>query len=482
MADMPPLPPPAFRDGDALSRSELMPFRSKNISIIRSRALIPLVVTAAVCVVLFSLKGSLNSVADLQNYLRVFIGFIGFMIFFGLYAYSGEQKNILWYVFPAAVTLLQLTYLLTPYFFVFRTVLPGWIEGTSFLTAFTGMFFAAGTMEELMKAVPVLIALVVALRLRSSGRQGNFVERGLALEGPVDGLLMGAAAGAAFIVLETVDMYVPTEIRGQSGNVALGALNGVLLAVPRVLNGVIGHMAWAGIFGYFIGLAVSHRRAWPQLLLIGWLVPSVLHAFWNSSWWLLGGAGPWVSAALSLFVFVSCLLKAKQLETSRLGGPIDGHSILAASPPPGTVAPAGVVPPPAGGIAGMFTGVATALEKLVAFRAHTTVPNPGAAMAPAAIPASGLSIGTGAARYALASNQAIDFSSLFAAAGVPAGCTGTIAGTPTGGLDIRNTGTATWAVTGSDGATVSVPPGGTLTAAAGSRIALGSATIDIQAY
>lgn len=490
MAEMPPLPrPPAFTDDGALSRSELLPFRSKNIRLWKSRALIPLAATALVCVLLFAIQGSIESKQDVLTYLDVLATFMVFVMFLGLYVYAGEHKGIAWYLVPAVITFFQLAFMLAPYFFIFRKVLPGNTDAEGFGSAFVGHFFGAGLMEELLKSIPCLLALVLALVLRSKGKSGGFVGRGLALQGPVDGLLIGAAAGAAFILFETLLQYVPGEMarvaKAQNGNLALGVLQGVLLLFPRVLNGLIGHMAYAGIFGYFIGLAVSHRRSLFKLILIGWLTAGLLHAFWNSSWWLLGSAATYVSAAITLFVFLSCLLKAKQLEVSRLGGSVDGHSVLAITPPARYAAagPAGIVPPHAPGIAGIFTGVATFLEKLVAVRAHTTVPSPGAPIpAPAPIPPSGISMGNASARYALAPNQAIDFSGLFGPAGCPAGCAGLIAASPAGGYEIANTGSATWAATSADGATIAVPPGSRLAAAPGTRLQLGTAALDFQSY
>lgn len=491
MAQMPPLPPQQYRDDEVVSPTALLPFRSKKISIWRSRALIPLAATAIACVMLFSIRGSIQTVSDVYMYMYVLATFLVFALFAGIYFYVGERKNMLWYLVPVAITFAQLAFLLQPYFYVFRTLLPGDIKATGFLSAFVGMFFGAGLMEELLKAVPMLIGLAIALQLRKSGKPGGRVVRGLALQGPVDGLLMGVAAGAAFILAETLWQYVPNEVaaamKRSQNNAGLSLLSGFLLLLPRVLNGVIGHMAWAGIFGYFIGLAVTHPRSLWKLLAVGWLLSSVLHAFWNSGYWLIGQSAFWVSGLLTAFFFLACILKAKQLELSRLGAPMDGRSILAPSPSPNSTVPAvpaGVVPKPAGGIAGLFTGIATAVEKLVGFTAKTTVPNPGAAPAAAApvVPPSGLSIGTGTTRYALAPNQAIDFSALFGGAGVPAGYSGLIAGTAGGGLEIRNVGSATWAITAPDGSTTSVPPGSSFTPAAGTRLLLGPATIEIQAY
>ncbi len=497
MSQTPPLPQQPYREEDALTRSELMPFRSKKISIWKSRALIPLAATALTCVLLFSIMGSIKGEAEIYQYMYVLSTFLTFAMFAAIYFYVGERKHMLWYLIPVAFTMFQLwAFFLTNtlpnvYVLVFRKILPGHLEGTDFITAFISNFFAAGLLEELLKAIPALIGLVLALRLRRSGQPGGGLQRGLALEGPIDGLLVGVAAGAAFILLETLAQYVPNTVRdvikNTKGNEGIGYLFGFLLLLPRVLNGIIGHMAWAGISGYFIGLAVSHPRAVWKLLAVGWLLPSVLHALWNSlaASRALGPAGSYVSGALSLFFFVACILKAKQLEVSRLGGPIDGHSILAISPPPthAQVAPGGIVPPAASGLAGLFTGLATGVEKLVGFTARTTVPNPGSVPTAApAVPARGLSIGTRDARYALAPNQTIDFSSLFSASNVPSGCSGLISSLPDGTLDIRNTGAATWAMMLPDGATASIPPGGSLKAAPGTKIVLGGATIDIQAY
>lgn len=489
MAEMPPLPQQPVRQDTGLTRSELMPFRSSKISLRKSRILWPLIAVALACVLLFTIRMQMQTKDDIIAYMNVLASFILFAMFVGVYAYSGERKAMPWYLVPAVIVMLQLiiTPVLRAYFYVFRTLLPGDMKGEGFLPNFIGMFFGAGLMEELMKAIPVLLALLLAYRLRSTNSEGNWLTRNLALQGPLDGVLMGAASGAGFIAVETMGMYVPNAMNASGGNVALGALQGITLMVPRVLNGLIGHMAYAGIFGYFIGLAVTHKRSFPTLFAVGWLLASTLHAFWNSGTHLMGTWAFYVSAALTAFFFLACLLKAKQLEVSRLGGPISGHSVLAFSPPAGTLpaGPAGIVPPPAPGVAGVFTGIASAAEKLAGITARTTVPLAGTEAPPpppAPMPASGLSIGNASARYALALNQAIDFSALFGAAGVPVGFAGAILPAQDGGMEIRNTGSAPWTYAMPDGATASIQPGASLRPVAGGRLLLGAATIDIAAY
>ena len=445
----------------------------------RSTALLPLVLVGGTAVMLFNLPR--KTVGDFTLYMNIMAAATLLFSFLLLYIYSGERKNLLWYAVPAAVTVYQLEYLLGPYIYVFREVLPGDTETTGFLPTFVGMFFGAGLMEETMKGVPLLLALALALSLRRTGWSGGYVGRQLAVQGPIDGLLMGAAAGAGFIMIETMTMYVPRTI-GAYKNAEFGLLVGLTLMIPRIIKGVIGHMAYAGIFGYFVGLAATHTRHVGRLLAIGLLTAATLHAFWNSAGEWHPVYGPYVSAALITFVFFGCLLKARQLEASRLGGFIDGRSILAFSPQyaPVPVVPGGLVPPPPGGVIGAFTGAATLLEKSIGLVAKTTKPS--SCSVSAAVPESGWAIGIGDLRYALSPDRSIDLSALFEAAGVPPGCSGTIAGTPYGSLRITNTGTATWAVSGRDGVAETVAPGAGFAVLAGTRIVVGEVTIDIEPY
>lgn len=474
MSQAPVSPPPRPRDL-APTLSEVMPFRSRKISMWRSTALLPLVLVGGTAVVLFNLPR--KSAADYMMYMNIMAAATLLFSFLLLYIYSGERKNPIWYVIPAAATVFQLDALLDPYIYVFRTLLPGNTDATGFVPAFVGMFFGAGLMEETLKGVPLLFGLAVALWLRQTGSPGGVFTRGIAVQGPIDGLLMGAAAGAGFILIETMTMYVPRTVEAFKSP-EQGLLVGMTLMIPRIIKGVIGHMAYAGIFGYFVGLAATHTRHVGRLLAIGLLTAATLHAFWNSAGELDRTYGPYVSAALITFVFFGCLLKARQLEASRLGGFIDGRSILAFSPQyaVGSVVPGGLVPPPPGGVVGALTGAATLLEKGAGVTAETTKPSPGS------VPESGWAIGIDDLRYALSPDRSIDLSALFPKAGVPPGCSAAIAATPYGSLRITNTGTSTWAVSGRDGVAETVPPGSGFAVLAGTRIVLGEATIDIEPY
>ena len=130
-------------------------------------------------------------------YMNILAVFIVLMMFIGLYLYSGERKNILWYIFPAVLVAIQLEFTFKYYFYVTRQWLPGdtVTADETFPAKFVSNVFGPGLSEEFLKAGALFVGLAIATWLRRSGRRGNALARGLALEGPIDGILMGAAAG-----------------------------------------------------------------------------------------------------------------------------------------------------------------------------------------------------------------------------------------------------------------------------------------------
>ncbi len=62
------------------------------------------------------------------------------------------------------------------------------------------------------------------------------------------------------------------------GRDSLGWQPGVALLIPRSLSEAFGHMAYAGCFGYFIGLAVLKQEQRWKILAIGLVSSSLLHA------------------------------------------------------------------------------------------------------------------------------------------------------------------------------------------------------------
>jgi RsiW-degrading membrane proteinase PrsW (M82 family) len=140
----------------------------------------------------------------------------------------------------------------------------------------------AGLPEELAKAIPV-VAVALMLRNRLS---------------PVDYLFLGAVSGLVFGASEVVHYITNGAGIGQAG---AGIV--ILNYVWRFLTDPITHACWAGLTGYFIGLAVSGRYRWYQVGWIGLLMAMVLHGL--NDWEPVNAHFPWIIVvAVSGILFV----------------------------------------------------------------------------------------------------------------------------------------------------------------------------------
>jgi RsiW-degrading membrane proteinase PrsW (M82 family) len=130
--------------------------------------------------------------------------------------------------------------------------------------------FTIGLPEELAKAIPIVVVAWIWRRYWHT-------------QTPRDYLFLGAVSGLVFGAAEVVHYF--TDVLGSlSGNV-----NGLVLQdltiqyIWRFLTDPIDHACWAGITGYFIGLAIvgQDRKYWLGLVGIG--IAAVLHGLndWN---------------------------------------------------------------------------------------------------------------------------------------------------------------------------------------------------------
>jgi RsiW-degrading membrane proteinase PrsW (M82 family) len=147
--------------------------------------------------------------------------------------------------------------------------------------------FTVGVPEELAKAIPILI-IAAAFRARLS---------------PVDYLFLGAVSGLAFGTSEVVQ-YITGFVQ-QQGALSAGAAGLVVLDfVWRFLTDPVSHACWAGITGYFVGLAMSGRYQWYKVGWVGLAIGAVLHGL--NDWQSINGHGTWVAVvAVSAILFVA---------------------------------------------------------------------------------------------------------------------------------------------------------------------------------
>jgi len=190
--------------------------------------------------------------------------------------------------------------------------------------------FTIGLPEELAKAIPVV---AVALIWRQKWQE----------QAPRDYLFLGAVSGLVFGAAEAVHYFI--DVLGSlSGNA-----NGILLQgltiqyIWRFLTDPIDHATWAGITGYFIGLAITGPTRKYSIGLVGIAIAAVLHGL--NDWNPINSHPTWV-----LVTLVSVLLF---LGYARAGALLPPAFAAAAAPPitARPVYPAGAAfpaaPPPA---------------------------------------------------------------------------------------------------------------------------------------
>lgn len=313
-----PRPPAASAPSpSALSLSQLIPILATGKDLRSKGYLIPGIVTVIVVVSMFAAIGNFPWFAGL---LAAYLALGGFYV---IYQLCGKSKPW-WLLLGAAIMTAAL--LLTPLFgvfvFVFRGVLPGNVagvtEGAGFFRNLIAHFFGAGMFEELFKALPILAAYFIGLRLRSPWRERIGVWE------PLDGILLGAASAVGFTLFETLLDYVPRIVGTVARDAGQGAalFVGLQLLIPRILGSVAGHMAYSGYFGYFIGLSILKPANRWMILAIGYLTASGLHGFWNAASSVSSdrNTGLFVSAivgVLSYTFLTAAILKARALSPSR---------------------------------------------------------------------------------------------------------------------------------------------------------------------
>lgn len=296
---------------ETLTFTQLFPIASTGKQLSQKAYLYPGIATV-ICVV--SMFLAVGNSAAFNFLLAAYLSGAGYYF---IYQLCGKHKPW-WILFCSALAtvLILLSPLLIGFILIFREVLPGRLpaegEQISFLAFLIRMFFGAGLMEELLKALPVLGAMVLGNLLRNPWRDRIGVWE------PLDGILLGSASAVGFTLLETLGQYVPHIIQNvtlQAGAEA-GQLVGLQLLIPRILGSVAGHMAYSGYLGYFIGLsALKPKKRW-QILGVGYLSASVLHALWNAS----GSASVLLLAVvgvLSYAFLVAAILKARALSPNR---------------------------------------------------------------------------------------------------------------------------------------------------------------------
>lgn len=298
---------PIRSPASSVTFSHYLPLAGTGQQLRQQGYLLPGVITVIWVVLMFS------SLGRPRFFNLLLAGYLGIAGFYLIYKLCQKQKPWWLLIIPIVMTpLLLLTPVWHAIAFFFRNILPGGIpesDDAGFISLFISFFFGAGLAEELLKAIPIFV-------LTWFGRTVSPAQRSrLGVIEPLDGIMLGAASGLGFTLLETLAQYIPNVVQSvamQTANVGAAELVGLQLLIPRIVGSVFGHMAYSGYFGYYIGLGeLKPRRRW-KFLATGYLIAAVIHAFWNSSSalgnWALGLAG-----MIAYCLLIGAILKARQL-------------------------------------------------------------------------------------------------------------------------------------------------------------------------
>jgi RsiW-degrading membrane proteinase PrsW (M82 family) len=262
---------------------------------------IPGLVTVIVGILLFGILNGAEqtrNIAYLYMYELLLGAYFGTITIFFIQGVS-NLKVPFWIPLSSALFIALMFFIDVPFYLlsiIFRPdAITSLLDSNNFLELFIAHFVAAGLMEELFKSIPVWIACFLAPRLYRLNI-GGFKKEKIT---PTLTVLIGASGAIGFIIVETLFNYVP-EIQED-----LGLEWGLMLLIPRFITGIAGHVAWSGIFAYFIGLMFYYKKVNISYPIMGWLLASVLHGLWNAT-----GGSIWV-AVISFVGFTGYLFKAR---------------------------------------------------------------------------------------------------------------------------------------------------------------------------
>ncbi|HEX6931286.1 MAG TPA: PrsW family glutamic-type intramembrane protease [Streptosporangiaceae bacterium] len=175
-----------------------------------------------------------------------------------------------------------------------------------------------GYNEEITKALPVLVAAILVLQIRKQKLD------------PRTWFLMGTVAGLTFGIVEQ-SIYTPLAIGQIHAAHAISEADvGALSFAFRVFVDGFQHAVWAGVSGFFVGMAINYRRRRIPLLLLGISIPAILHAL--NDYTLTIFSTVWVGVlvqAVSLLLFLGYTLSASAIERRVRRNPnFRGQSIM----------------------------------------------------------------------------------------------------------------------------------------------------------
>jgi RsiW-degrading membrane proteinase PrsW (M82 family) len=169
-----------------------------------------------------------------------------------------------------------------------------------------GGALGVGFNEEVTKALPILVAAMALLKLRSvklDVRMWMFL-------GTIAGLAFGVREASQYTTV-AIEHIAAAALAHSANQAVVGALS----FAYRVFVDGFQHAIWAGLSAFFIGIAVNYPRRRIPLILFGVTIAAVLHAL--NDWYLSNFTPPWpwiLLQAFSLLLFLGYTMSAASIE------------------------------------------------------------------------------------------------------------------------------------------------------------------------
>lgn len=199
----------------------------------------------------------------------------------------GKIATCIFFTVLVGIPLLLIAQKLPPF-----SLFYGAVDRGRLIPSLLGFIAGVGLLEETCKALPVYLFLL---------RKGR-------LHDPLSGAFYGAMSGLGFAMSEGVlysVRYAIGLLQRQSG------FGDYLLAnTIRFVSLPLFHAIWAGIAGYFLGLAAINPTRERTIICIGIAIAAVLHGLYNTFAGGLIGIG---IMAFSILLFVTYLRESRQM-------------------------------------------------------------------------------------------------------------------------------------------------------------------------
>jgi RsiW-degrading membrane proteinase PrsW (M82 family) len=155
-----------------------------------------------------------------------------------------------------------------------------WTSSKDLVVSLAANILLIGLVEELLKAAPLMFA---------------FLKRGIPTT-PRAAAFLGGVSGLAFGVAEAVQYSLMYSQGNQSGRLNYGSYLAVQLL--RFISSPLQHALWAGVTGYFVGLAAMFPNRSRALLVLAIGGMATIHGLFDQY------SDTWLSVVICLFSLI----------------------------------------------------------------------------------------------------------------------------------------------------------------------------------